>query len=129
MICCPPICGKRKQEEKRKEVKKVERDEDEETLKKLVPKRFWRWGKVFRKRKSKRIPVQKTWDHAIELKEGFTPKKRKVYSLSREEREEAQVFVEDQLRKGYIQPSKSPQTSPVHFVAKKNGTQRIVQDY
>jgi len=39
---CPPICGKRKQEEKRKEVKKVERDEDEETLKKLVPKRFWR---------------------------------------------------------------------------------------
>jgi len=129
MICCPPICGKRKQEEKRKEVKKVERDEDEETLKKLVPKRFWRWGKVFRKRKSKRIPVQKTWDHAIELKKGFTPKKRKVYSLSREEREEAQVFVEDQLRKGYIQPSKSPQTSPVHFVAKKNGTQRIVQDY
>ena len=42
MICCPPICEKRKQEEKRKEVKKVERDKDEETLKKLVPKRFWR---------------------------------------------------------------------------------------
>jgi len=57
------------------------------------------------------------------------PKKRKVYSLSREEREEVQVFVEDQLRKGYIQPSKSSQTSPVHFVAKKDGTQRIVQDY
>ena len=44
----------------------------------------------------------KTWDHAIELKEGFTPKKEKVYSLSREEREEVQTFVEDQLRKGYI---------------------------
>jgi len=129
MTCCPPICGKRKQEEKRKEVKKVERDKDKETLKKLVSKRFWRWGKVFRKRKSKRIPVQKTWDHAIELKEGFTPKKEKMYSLSREEREEVQVFVEDQLRKGYIQPSKSSQTSPVHFVAKKNGTQRMVQDY
>jgi len=42
ITCCPPICGKRKQEEKRKEVKKVERDEDEEILKKLVPKRFWR---------------------------------------------------------------------------------------
>ena len=49
-----------------------------------------------------RIPVQKTWDHAIELKERFIPKKEKVYSLSREEREEMQVFVEDQLRKGYI---------------------------
>ena len=42
MTCCPSICGRRKQEEKRKEVKKVERDKDEETLKKLVPKRFWR---------------------------------------------------------------------------------------
>ena len=46
--------------------------------------------------------VQKIWDHAIELKEGFTPRKGKVYSLLREEREEVQMFVEDQLRKGYI---------------------------
>ena len=57
------------------------------------------------------------------------PKKGKVYSLSREEREEVQVFVEDQLRKGYIRPFKSSQTSPVHFVAKKDGKQRMVQDY
>ena len=34
------------------------------------------------------MPVWKTWDHAIELKEGFTPKKGKVYLLSREKREE-----------------------------------------
>ena len=99
---CPPICGKKKQEEKEKEIKKVEKDEDEETVKKLVPKRFWKWKKVFSKRESERMPVQKTWDYAIELKEGFTLKKGKVYSLSREEREEVQAFVEDQLRKGYI---------------------------
>jgi len=42
MTRCPPICGKRKTEEKKREVKKVERDEDKETLKKLVPKRFWK---------------------------------------------------------------------------------------
>jgi len=101
MTRCPPICGKRKQKE-RKEVKKIEKDEDKETLRKLVPKRFWKWKKVFGKRESERMPVQKAWDHAIELKEGFTPKKGKVYSLSREEREEVQAFVEDQLRKGYI---------------------------
>jgi len=73
--------------------------------------------------------VRKAWDHVIELKEGFIPKKGKVYSLSREEREEVQSFVENQLRKGYIQPSKSPQTLPVHFVAKKDGKRRMVQDY
>ena len=87
-----------------------------------MPRRFWKWKRVFRKRESERIPVQKAWDYTIELKEGFMPKKEKVYSLSREEREEVQAFVEDQLRKGYIQPFKSPQTSPVHFVAKKDGT-------
>ena len=86
----------------KKEVKKIEKDEDEETLRKLVPKRFWKWKKVFGKRESERMPVRKAWDHTIELKEGFTPKKGKVYSLSREEREKVQAFVEDQLRKGYI---------------------------
>ena len=75
------------------------------------------------------MPVQKIWDHAIELKKRFTPRKGKVYSLLREEREEVQMFVEDQLRKGYIQLSKSLQTSPVHFVVKKDGTRRMVQDY
>jgi len=42
MTCCPPICGKGKQEEEKKEVKKVEKDKDKETLKRLVPKRFWK---------------------------------------------------------------------------------------
>jgi len=41
MTQCPPICGKKKQEGK-KEVKKAEKDEDEEVLKELVPKKFWK---------------------------------------------------------------------------------------
>jgi len=120
MTRCPLIYGKRKQEEKEREVKKVEKNENEEILRKLVPKRFWKWKKVFGKRESERILVQKAWDHAIELKERYIPKKGKVYLLSREEREEVQAFIEDQLRKGYICPSKSPQISPVYFVAKKD---------
>jgi len=52
-----------------------------------------------------------------------------IYSLSREKREKVQAFVEDQLQKGYIQLSKLPQTSPVHFVAKNDRKRRIVQDY
>jgi len=57
ITCCLPICGRRKQEEKKKEVKKVERDEDEEILKKLVPKRFWKWKRVFGKKELERMPV------------------------------------------------------------------------
>ena len=40
-------------------VKKIERNEDKEVLKKLVPKRFWKWKKVFGKKESERMPVQK----------------------------------------------------------------------
>ena len=120
MTRCPPICGRRKQEGGEEEARKVKKDKNKETLRRLVPRKFWKWRKVFEKRELERLLVQKTWDHAIELKKGFTPKKKKVYSLLREEEEEVQTFVEDQLRKGYIQPSKSPQTSLVHFVAKKD---------
>jgi len=95
MTHCPPICGKRKQGGEEKKVRKVEKNEDEEVVKRLVPQKFWKWKKVFGKRESERMPVRKVWDHAIELKEGFTPRKGKVYSLSREERKEVQTFVED----------------------------------
>ena len=37
--------------------------------------------------------------------------------------------MKDQLRKGYIRPLKSPQTSLVFFVPKKDGKKRMVQDY
>ena len=57
------------------------------------------------------------------------PRKGKVYPLLREEREKVREFIREQLRKGYIQPSKSPQMALVFFVGKKNGNKKMVQDY
>ena len=62
----------------------------------------------------------------INVKEGFVPRKGKMYPLSREEREEVREFVKEQLRKGYIQLSKSLQIAPVFFVGKKDGKKQIV---
>ena len=39
------------------------------------------------------------------------------------------AFLEENLRKGYIRPSKSPQASPFFFVGKKDGALRPCQDY
>ena len=75
------------------------------------------------------MPTRKIWDHAIDLKEEFKASKARVYLLSRNEREEVQQFIQDHLRKGYIRPSKSPQTSPVFFVGKKDGGKHMVMDY
>jgi len=57
------------------------------------------------------------------------PKKKKVYLLSREKREEVQEFISEQLKKGYIRPLKLSQMALVFFVGKKNGKKYIVQDY
>jgi len=84
---------------------------------------------VFGKVELKRMPTRKIWDHAIDLKEMFKPRKGRIYPLSKNEREEVQNFVNDQLRKGYIRLSKSPQTLPVFFVDKKDGSKRMVMDY
>ena len=139
---------KREEKEKKKkqrkggavEVRKVAEeweiwDEEEEAAKleaeakKLVPEKFHQWIKVFGKKQSERMPTRKLWDHAIDVKEGFIPRKGKVYPLSREEREEVREFVREQLRKGYIWLSKLPQMAPVFFVGKKDGKKRMVQDY
>jgi len=109
--------------------KEEEAAKSEVEAKKLVPEKFHWWIKVFGKKQSERMPTRKLWDHAIEMKEGFVPRKGKVYPLSREEREEVREFVKEQLRKRYIWPSKSPQTAPVFFVGKKDGKKRMVQDY
>jgi len=59
------------------------------------------------------MPMRKIWDHAIELKKGFVLRKRKVYLLSREKREEVYKFIKEQLRKEYIRPLKSSQIAPM----------------
>ena len=56
-------------------------------------------------------------------------RKKRVYPLSREEREEVRELIKKQLRKRYIQLSKSPQTVPLFFVGKKDRKKRMVQDY
>ena len=78
---------------------------------------------------SERMPTKKVQDHAIDLKEIFKPKKKRIYLLSKDKRKEVPKFVNDQLRKEYIRPSKSPQTSPVFFVVKKDGSKRMIMDY
>jgi len=104
-------------------------EEDHRKIKKIVPKKFLKWRKVFGKVESKRMPTRKIWDHAIDLKKTFEPQKGKIYSLFKNEKEEVQNFMEDQLRKEYIRPLKSPQTSLVFFIGKKDGSKRMVMDY
>jgi len=150
MTRCPPLCSGRSQ--KKEKIKRIateeeekivrwiiddkedwgreeEIEEDHRRIEEMVSEKFLKWRKVFRKVESERMPTRKIWDHAIDLKETFKLRKGKIYPLSKNEREEVQNFVKDQLKKGYIRLSKSPQMSSVFFVGKKDGSKQMVMDY
>ena len=99
-------------------------DVDESTpeeAQKLVPHEYWDYLDVFLKSKSECMLLRKPWDHGIDLKEDFPPKKGQLIPLSVDEQKEVEAFLDDQLSKGYVQPSNSQQTSLVFFVPKKDG--------
>jgi len=148
MTRCPPLCGKavktkekkKTREDKRKIIRWIvdekkdwrrekEIEADHRKVEEMVPKRFHKWLKVFGKMKSERMPVRKVWDHTIDLNDDFKASKAKVYSLSRNEKEKVQKFINEHLKKGYIRPSKLPQTSPVFFVSKKDGGKCMIINY
>ena len=95
----------------------------------VVPHEYWDYLDVFLKTKSERMPLRKPWDHGVDLKKDFPPKKGWLIPLSVDEQKEVEAFLDDQLSKGYIHPSNSQQTSPVFFVPKEDGKKCMVQDY
>ena len=68
-------------------------------------------------------------DHEIKLMESFKLKKGSIYPLSANEKQELDVFLDENITCGKIRPSVSPQAAPVFFVAKKNGKEHLIQDY
>jgi hypothetical protein len=53
----------------------------------------------------------------------------KIYPMTPAEDEGLKTFLADMLKRGYIQPSKSPYASSFFFIRKKDGKLRPVQDY
>lgn len=102
---------------------------DTRPLAERIPSPYHAYLTVFDKTTSERLPARSSWDHAIDLKPGFEPKPCKTYPLSPAEQKELDAFLDENLAKGYIRPSKSPMASPFFFVKKKDGKLRPVQDY
>ena len=99
------------------------------SVKEMVPLEYHQYLDVFDEEKANRFPKSKAWDHKINMKEGFEPKSFKNYNLTPEEQVELDVFLKENLEKGYIGPSQSPMASPFFFVKKKDGKLWPCQDY
>ena len=53
-----------------------------EEAQKRVPHEYWKYLNVFSKAKSEWMPMCKPWDHRIDLKQDFQPKKEQLIPLS-----------------------------------------------
>jgi hypothetical protein len=49
--------------------------------------------------------------------------------MAHNEQNELDAFLAENLKKGYIHPLKSPLSSPVFFIKKKDGKLQLIQDY
>jgi hypothetical protein len=103
--------------------------EDTRLLHECIPRQYHDYLSVFDEETASRFPGPRPWDHRIDLKPNFVPRQGKVYSLSPREDRELNKFLKENLQKGYIRHSLSPQAAPFFFVAKKDGSLRPCQDY
>ena len=91
------------------------------TNEELIPDNLHGFLDVFDKNKANQFPESNVWDHKIDMKEGFKPKSFKNHNLTPEKHKELDKFLDENLAKGYIQPSQSPMASPFFFVKNKDG--------
>ncbi|KAI5114635.1 hypothetical protein M0805_007541, partial [Coniferiporia weirii] len=98
-------------------------------LETTIPTQYHKYLHIFQKKAAERFPISRPYDHAIDLKPDFVPKDCKLYPLSPKEQLALDQFLEENIRKGYIRPSKSPMASPFFFVGKKDNELRACQDY
>ncbi|CEL58625.1 hypothetical protein RSOLAG1IB_12169 [Rhizoctonia solani AG-1 IB] len=93
-----------------------------------IPSQYHTFAKVFGKEEFNKLPPHWSYDIEIELTDDG-PLNSPLYSMTDAESVTLKQWLEDELKAGKIRPSKSPISSPVMFVPKKDGSRRLVVDY
>jgi len=106
MTRCPSLCRRnlavKEDIEQRKKIGKRIRNMEKADRDK------WEWTIEEKFDKEIKLNKEKVRETVLQKKEDFIPKKERTYLMSRQEKEKVQEFMKEQLRKGYIRPSKSP---------------------
>ena len=102
----------------------------QEQIRKDLPEWVRDYTALFDRQKANELPEHKEYDHKIELTapiEGL--RQERLRRTTQEEAIEIKKYLEENLRKEFIKPSKASYASPILFVRKKDGTLRFCVDY
>jgi len=94
-----------------------------------IPKPYWQYKELFENEKAEMLAPRRTFDHAIDLKDGATPPWGPIYPMSAYQLEELNKYLHKMLAEGKIVDSKSPAGAPILFVSKPDGRLRLSVDY
>jgi len=75
------------------------------------------------------LSEHKSWDHKIPLLNDKQPKWMPLYSMSKDQLKKVRTYLDENLKRGFIRPSKSLAEYSILFVSKKNGTKQLCVDY
>jgi hypothetical protein len=109
----------------------IQREPDKtRMMEKDIPEQYKNYADVFSEEKAKRFPLPREEDHQIKFNENI-PKyfKGKVYLLTIDQTAFLRKWLDEELNKGFIRPSKSPYPCPSFLIEKKNRDYRVVQNY
>jgi hypothetical protein len=84
---------------------------------------------TFLARNRRSLPSCRPHDHEIILKEHTTAPYGPLYGLSRNKLETVRELIDDNLSKGFIRASSSPDASPILFAKKPDGILCLCIDY
>ncbi|KAJ1574824.1 hypothetical protein NDA12_005891 [Ustilago hordei] len=94
-----------------------------------IPKPYQHLQDVFDEVEADKLPHHTEHDLHLKLIEGGKPPQGPLYLKGPKEMSELRRYLDENLEKGFIRPSKSPAQSPVLFVPKKDGGLRLCVDY
>jgi len=94
-----------------------------------IPEEYYEFADVFSESQAETLPELRPYDLKIELEDGAKPPIGWMYALSAVEQEGLHQFMDQNLRNGFIHPSRSPHGAPILFIKKKDGSLRLCIDY
>jgi len=94
-----------------------------------LPKPYWQYKELFQNEKAEMLAPRRTFEHAINLKDGATPPWGHIYPMLADQFEELNKYLQKMLAEGKIVHSKSPAGARILFVPKPDGRLRLCVDY
>jgi hypothetical protein len=94
-----------------------------------VPPKCHNYLRILEKANANKLPPHCPSDHTFLLIDGFKTPFGPLYLLSHAELEELKCWLDENLSKGFIRTSLSPDTAPILFIKKGDCSLRFVIDY